>query len=104
MRVRRREGPGGLRPRDRAAPQQGADSAALRAGGRHVARAVDAAEVARRLLSGAVELGGVRIASEAVSGGGRERLVSAIETTPVRAAPRTGARRRRSARYRRVGI
>jgi hypothetical protein len=58
LRVRRREGPGGLRPRDRAAPQQGADSAALRAGRRHVARAVDAAEVARKLLSGAVELGG----------------------------------------------
>jgi DNA-binding protein len=56
-----------------------------------VARAVDVAEVARRLLSGAVELGGVRIASEAVGSG---RLVSAIEITLVRAKPR----RRRNGR------
>jgi DNA-binding protein len=61
-----------------------------------VARAVDVAEVARRLLGNAVELGGVRIASEAVGGGGRERLVSAIEITLVRAAP--SARRRRGGR------
>jgi DNA-binding protein len=74
---------------------RGAERVTLRARGRHVARAVDAAEVARRLLGGAVELGGVRIASEAVSGGGRERLVSAIEITLVRAAPRTVTRRRR---------
>jgi DNA-binding protein len=67
---------------------RGAERVTLRARGRNVARAVDAAEVARRLLSGAVELGGVRIASEAVSGGGRERLVSAIEITLVRAKPR----------------
>jgi DNA-binding protein len=43
-----------------------------------VARAVDVAEVARRLLGNAVELGGVRVASEAV--GSEGRLVSAIET------------------------
>jgi hypothetical protein len=41
-----------------------------------------------------LELGGVRIASEAV--GNEGRLVSAIETTLVRAAPRAGTRRRRS--------
>jgi hypothetical protein len=44
----------------------------------------------RRLPGNAVELGDVRIASEAVSGGGGERLVSAIEITPVRAEPRAG--------------
>jgi DNA-binding protein len=74
---------------------RGAERVVLRARGRYVARAVDVAKVARRLLGNTVELGGVRIASEAVSGGGRERLVSAIEITLVKAAPRTGTRRRR---------
>ena len=55
-----------------------------------MARAVDVAEVARRLLSGAVELGGARIASEAVG----SARASAIEITLVRAKPR----RRRNGR------
>jgi hypothetical protein len=44
---------------------------------------MDAAEVTRRLLGNAVELGGVRIARGAV--GSEGRLVSAIETALVRA-------------------
>gem|GEM_PF-4988094 len=51
---------------------------------------MDVAEVARRLLSGAVELGGARIASEAVG----SARASAIEITLVRAKPR----RRRNGR------
>ena len=71
---------------------RGADSVALRAGG-GVWRGP---WTLRRLLGGAVELGGAGIASEAV--GNEGRLVSAIETTLVRAMPRAGTRRRRSGR------
>ncbi|RLE90765.1 MAG: DNA-binding protein Alba [Thermoprotei archaeon] len=58
---------------------QGSDQVVLRARGRAISKAVDAAEIVRRFLEGKVEIADVKIGSEKVGEPGKERTVSTIE-------------------------
>ena len=51
----------------------------LKARGRSISKAVDAAEVVRRFMEGKVDITSVKISSEKVGEPGKERMVSAIE-------------------------
>jgi len=66
---------------------QGAKRVTLKARGRAVSKAVDAAEIVRtRFLAGQVDITSVRIGSEKVGEPGKERIVSTIEIVLERKA------------------
>ncbi len=66
---------------------QGAQRVILRARGRAISRAVDAAEIVRtRFLPDQVEIKDIRIGSEKVGEPGKERIVSTIEIVLERKA------------------
>ncbi|MEM1509046.1 MAG: DNA-binding protein Alba [Thermofilaceae archaeon] len=59
---------------------QGAQRVSLKARGRAISKAVDAAEIVRtRFLQGQVDISSIKISSEKVGEPGKERLVSTIE-------------------------
>lgn len=59
---------------------QGAKRVSLKARGRAISKAVDAAEIVRtRFLAGQVDIATIRIGSEKVGEPGKERIVSTIE-------------------------
>ncbi|RLF06039.1 MAG: DNA-binding protein Alba [Thermoprotei archaeon] len=51
----------------------------FKARGRSISKAVDAAEIVRRLMEGKVDITSVKIGSEKVGEPGKERVVSTIE-------------------------
>jgi len=51
----------------------------LKARGRSISKAVDAAEIVRRFMEGKVDITSVKIGSEKVGEPGKERVVSTIE-------------------------
>lgn len=57
----------------------GSKRVVLKARGRAISKAVDAAEVIKRFMGERVTIANVRISSERVGEPGKERLVSAIE-------------------------
>ena len=59
---------------------QGAQRVILKARGRAISKAVDAAEIVRtRFLQGQVDIASIKIGSEKVGEPGKERIVSIIE-------------------------
>ncbi len=62
----------------------GSKRVVLKARGRAISRAVDAAELVRRFLGGKVSYGAIKIGSEKVGEPGKERTVSTIEIELVR--------------------
>ena len=58
---------------------QGSKRVVLRARGRAISKAVDAAEIVRRFMQGQVEIVNCTIGSETVGEPGKERTVSTIE-------------------------
>ena len=58
---------------------QGAQRVILKARGRSISKAVDAAEIVRRFMEGKVDITSVKIGSEKVGEPGKERVVSTIE-------------------------
>lgn len=62
----------------------GSKKVVLKARGRAISRAVDAAELIKRFLGGKVEIGKINIGSERVGEPGKERQVSTIEIELIR--------------------
>lgn len=62
----------------------GSKKVVLKARGRAISRAVDAAELIKRFLGGKVEIGKINIGSERVGEAGKERSVSTIEIELIR--------------------
>lgn len=62
----------------------GSQKVILKARGRAISRAVDAAELVRRFLGGKVSYGNIKIGSERVGEPGKERTVSTIEIELVK--------------------
>ncbi|MEM4669028.1 MAG: DNA-binding protein Alba [Thermofilum sp.] len=62
----------------------GSKKVVLKARGRAISRAVDAAELIKRFLGGKVEIGKISIGSERVGEAGKERQVSTIEIELIR--------------------
>lgn len=62
---------------------QGSNRVVLKARGRAVSRAVDAAEIVKRFLGDRVEIADIKIGSEKVGEPGKERTVSTIEIALV---------------------
>ena len=58
---------------------QGSKRVILKARGRAISKAVDAAEIVRRFLEGKVKIADVKIDSERLGEPGKERTVSTIE-------------------------
>lgn len=58
---------------------QGSKRVILKARGRAISKAVDAAEIVRRFLEGKVQIASVKIDSERLGEPGKERTVSTIE-------------------------
>ncbi len=58
---------------------QGSQRVILKARGRAISKAVDAAEIVRRFLEGKVKIASVNIGSEKLGEPGKERTVSTIE-------------------------
>jgi len=64
----------------------GSKRVVLKARGRAISRAVDAAELVKRFLGGNVSYGNIKIGSEKVGEPGKERTVSTIEIEIVKTA------------------
>ena len=58
---------------------QGAQRVVIKARGRAISKAVDAAEIVRRFMQGQVDIADIKISSETVGEPGKERTVSTIE-------------------------